>query len=133
MTGRSRKSPAPRSWPVSSWGLPPFSADETADRWDAGAVGKHGCGERALFDPQMIPEQALEHGAQIGGRFEVASLMELGLLQSRPVGDDAPAAQCATDEKGNGAGAMVGAVGAVDARGAPELGDDGDHAADKAR
>ena len=78
------------------------SADQAGDRYDVGAVGKHACCERALFDAQMIPEQALEHGAQIGGRSEVACLVELGLLQSRPVGDHAPAAQRATDEKGNG-------------------------------
>src|SRR3954464_11759313 len=72
----------------------------------------------------MIAEQALEHGAQIGGGLEVAFLIELGLLQSRPVGDHAPAPQRAAGEKRDGAGAVIGAVGAVDARGASELGDE---------
>ena len=75
----------------------------------------------------MIPEQALEHGAQIGGGLEVALLVELGLLQSRPVRDHAAAPQCTAGEEGDGAGAVIGAVGAVDARGASELRDDGDH------
>ena len=38
-----------------------------------------------------------------------------------------PSSGSAAGEKGNGAGAVVGSVGAVDARGAPELGHDGDH------
>jgi hypothetical protein len=62
-------------------------ANEPRRRRNVGTVGKYGAGEHALFDPQMIPQQALEQGAQIGRRFEVAHFIELGRLQSRPVGD----------------------------------------------
>jgi hypothetical protein len=61
----------------------------------------------------MIPEQALEHGAKIRGRLEVASLVELCGLQPGPVGDYASALQCTAGEKCHGRGAVVGAVGAV--------------------
>src|SRR6266704_2946995 len=102
-------------------------ANKTRGRHDLGAVGKHGACEHALFDSQVIPEQTLEHRAQIGGWFEVASLIKLGGLQSRPVGDHASAPECAAGEKGNGARTVVCSVRAVDARGASELGDDYDH------
>src|SRR3954468_20763256 len=63
--------------------LSPRLTNQTGNRRDADAVGKHGAGERTLVDSQMIAQQALEHGAQIGGGLEVAFLIELGLLQSR--------------------------------------------------
>src|SRR5882672_10876004 len=102
-------------------------ANKTRGRHDLGAVGKHGACEHALFNSQVIPEQTLEYGAQIGGWFAVASLIKLGGLQSRPVGDHASAPECAAGEKGNGARAVVRSVSAVDARGASELRDDCDH------
>src|SRR5262245_3983659 len=75
----------------------------------------------------MIPEQALEHGAQIDGRLEVTRLVKLSRLQSRPVGNHAPTPQSAAGEERDGALAVVRAIGAVDARGAAELRDDGNH------
>src|SRR5882757_6903843 len=70
-------------------------ANKTRGRHDLGAVGKHGACEHALFNSQVIPEQTLEHRAQIGGWFEVASLIKLGGLQSRLDGAHASASQCA--------------------------------------
>jgi hypothetical protein len=55
-------------------------ANQPCRRYDVGAVGEHRACEHALFNSQMIPEQTLEHGAQIGGGFEVAALIELGGL-----------------------------------------------------
>ena len=37
----------------------------------------------------MIGQQALEHRAQVGGRLEIAVLVQVGVLQARPVGDHA--------------------------------------------
>src|SRR6266576_7363022 len=73
-------------------------ANKTRGRHDLGAVGKHRVCKHALFDSQVIPEQTLEHRAQIGGWFKVASLIKLGGLQSRPVGDHASAPECAAGE-----------------------------------
>src|SRR3954452_17197682 len=96
-------------------------------RRDVGAIWKYAGCECTLIDSQVVSEQALEHGAQIGGRFEVAILVELGLLQPGPVGHDAPAAERSSGKEGHGPGAVIGAIGAVDARGAAELGHDGNH------
>src|SRR3954447_21626353 len=96
-------------------------------RRDVGTIWKYAGCECALVDSQVVPEEALEHGAQIGGRFEVAILIELGLLQPGPVSHYAPAAERSSGKEGRGPGAVIGAVGAVDARGAAELGDDGNH------
>src|SRR5216683_1521404 len=104
-----------------------YLTDQPGSRHDIGAVGKHVACERALLGPQVIPEQTLEHRTQIGGWFEIASLIKLGGLQSRPVGDHASAPECAAGEKGNGARTVVRSVRAVDARGASELRDDCDH------
>jgi hypothetical protein len=79
------------AWNCGFASAPSACADKPRHRRDNGAVGKHGAGEYALVDAQMIPEQALEHGAQIGGRFQVAPLVKLGSLQSRPVSDHAAA------------------------------------------
>ena len=54
-------------------------------------------------------------------------MVEVGGLEAGPVGDDASALQRAAHEHGDRAGAVVGAVVAVDARGAAELGDDRNH------
>src|SRR5260370_38779606 len=62
-------------------------ANKTRGRHDLGTVGKPCACKHALLNSQVIPEQTPEHRAQIGGWFEVASLIKLGGLQSRPVGD----------------------------------------------
>jgi hypothetical protein len=71
----------------------------------------------------VLSEHALEHGAQIGGRLEVALLVEVGDLEARPIGDDAPAGKRAADKEGDRSRAVVSANGAVDAGGAAELSD----------
>src|ERR1700719_4559230 len=101
-------------------------ANKTGGRRDVGTVGKHGICEHALFNSQVIPEETLEHRAQIGSWFEVACFIELGGLQSWPVGDHAPAPECASGKKGNGARAVVRSVSAVDTRGASALRNDCD-------
>ena len=73
----------------------------------------------------MIAQHALEHRAQIRGGRKVATFMEAGGLQPRPVGNHPPAFHRAAREQRDGAGAVIGTLGAVDARGAAELG--GDH------
>ena len=74
----------------------------------------------------MILQHALQHGAQVGGRLQVAAVVA-GWRPSGPASRrsrgrlHAPPASSATR-----AGAVVGAFGAVDARGAAEFGDDRD-------
>jgi len=70
----------------------------------------------------MIFQHAFEHCAQIGGRFEIAVLVQIGTFQARPIGDDAAALERAADKERDRRGAVVGAVGAVDTRGAAEFG-----------
>jgi len=74
----------------------------------------------------MVRKHPLERGAQIGRRREVAVLIELRVLQARPIGDDAAARDCAAGQEGNRRRAMVGARGAVNAGRAAELGDGDD-------
>ena len=38
----------------------------------------------------MIPEQTLEHGAQIGGGFQVAVVVQIGIAQPGPAGAPNP-------------------------------------------
>ena len=52
--------------------------------------------------------------------------MQLGRLEPRPIRHHAAALERAAGEQGHGRGAVVGAVGAVDAGGAAELGHHGD-------
>ena len=77
--------------------------------------------------PRWSLQHALDDGAQVGGRLEIAALIEVGGLEAGPVGDDAAALHRAAGEQRDRAGAVIGAVGAVDARGAAELGGDHDH------
>ena len=57
--------------------------------------------ERVGGEAEMVGEHALEHGAQVGRRFEIALLIEIGGLQARPIGDDAPAVERAAGEQGD--------------------------------
>ena len=82
--------------------------------------------ERALAKAQMIRQHALDHGAQIGSRCEITILIQARRLQRRPVRNHAAALDRAAGQQCNGAGAVIGALGAVDARGPPELGRDHD-------
>ena len=67
------------------------SADQSRHRLDRFAVRKDGLCQRSLVGPQMIAQYPLEHGAQIGGRLEIAVLVEIGGFQPRPIGDNAAA------------------------------------------
>ena len=52
----------------------------------AGALpGNTGFGQHALAQTEVIVQHALDHRAQIGGRREVAALIEAGGLQPRPI------------------------------------------------
>src|SRR4051795_8691988 len=74
--------------------------------FDARAVGKDLAREHGLIQAQVIFEQALEHGAHIGCRLEVAAFMQVGELEPRPVRDHAAALESAADEECNGRGAV---------------------------
>ena len=100
-----------------------MTLNQPRHRFQICAAGENILRQRPLVRAQVILQQSLEHGAQIGGRLEIAVLVEIGGLQARPIGDHAPAFERATGEERNRRGAVVGAFGAVDARGAAELGD----------
>src|SRR5215831_513299 len=91
------------------------------------APGKDRPGKCCIIDSQVLLEDALEHGAQVGRRLEIAVLKEIAFLDPRPVGDHTPALQRAAGQDHDRAGAVVGALAAIDARGAAELGGERDH------
>src|SRR5262249_42531471 len=96
----------------------PSSRQQARDRLHRAALREYLAGEGGLVDAQVILEQALEHRAQIGGRLEVALLVQIRLLEARPIGQHATALERAAREERDRAGAVVGALGAVDAGGA---------------
>ena len=55
---------------------------QPADRRHTLAARENIRRERPLADAQVIPQQALEHGAQVGRRLEVAVLEEVGFLDA---------------------------------------------------
>ena len=69
----------------------------------------------------MVAQQALEHGAQIGCRCEVAILVEICGFQPRPIGDHASAFERPARQQRHSRGSVISALGAVDARGAAEF------------
>src|SRR5437868_9525597 len=102
---------------------PPLGLPQQTWHWlDPPAVGKDLCRERGLVHAQMILEHALEHGAQVDRRLEIAPFVQVGSFEARPVCDDATAFERAAGQERNRRGAMIGALGAVNARGAAELG-----------
>src|SRR4051812_12748123 len=101
------------------------SADEASHRFDVGAAREDRIGQHLLLDTQVIPQQALQHCAQIRGRLEIAILEELRRVQTRPVRNDAATVKPAADQESDRARAVVRALRPVDARGSPELGDNG--------
>src|SRR5262249_36985354 len=90
---------------------------QAGHRLHRGAVRKDVGREQGGLHAQVVLEQTFEHRAQIGGRLEVASLVQLGRLEPRPGGDDAPAFERAAGEQRHRRGAVIGAIGAVDAGG----------------
>src|SRR5260370_231531 len=81
----------------------------------------------AVIRTEVNPEQALEHGSQVGGGLEIALVVEIGLLEARPIGNDPAALERAADQERHRGGAVIGPIGAVDARGPPEFGDQRHH------
>jgi hypothetical protein len=78
----------------------------------------------------MVPEQAFENGAQVGGGFKVPLLVQISFLEARPICDDAPTFERTADQQCYCAGAVIRALGAVNAGGAasragrPEAGEE---------
>src|SRR5882724_3163482 len=60
----------------------PASCEQSLDRLCRIAVGEYVGGQHLILDTEMVLEQALEHGAQIGRRFQIAVLVEIGLLDA---------------------------------------------------
>src|SRR3954469_8657723 len=87
-------------------------------------VRKHRLGQHAIGQAELALQHAFDHGAQVGGGLEIAGLEEIGGLETWPVGDDTTALHRAAGEQRDRSRAVIGAVGAVDARGAAELGRD---------
>src|SRR5215471_8494073 len=78
--------------------------------------------QRAIFDAQVVAKQALEYSAQVGGGLEVTLLVQVGLLEARPIGNDPAALERTADQQRHRCGSVIGPIGAVDAGGPPELG-----------
>ena len=118
---RSSTPPATRTSP-GNW----FLRDESGERFDLLGPGKDGLSQERGGHIELLRQQALEDGAQIDCRLEIASLVQVAILEPWPIGNDAPALDRPAGEERNGAGAMIGSDRAVDARGAAELrnGDD---------
>src|SRR6476620_256230 len=75
----------------------------------------------------MVLENSLHDRPQISRRFQVASVTKVCFFQTGPVGNDAAALQSTTDEKGDRCGAVISALGAINARCPSELGDHSNH------
>ena len=71
------------------------SSNQTRRRRHIGTAGEDSASQRRLLHPQVVAEQALEHRAKIDGGLEIATLVQLGNFQARPVGDDASALESA--------------------------------------
>src|SRR6266446_7963687 len=80
----------------------------------AAAVREHARRQRSLGDLKMIAEQALQDRTQIGRGPQIPAFVEIGLFETRPVGDHAPTLESPSEEHGDRRGAVVGAVIAVD-------------------
>ena len=74
----------------------------------------------------MLHHQFAEHVAEIGSELQIALLVELLLLQTRPLAVNFAAVNTAAEREHHVGVAMIGAARAIFARGAPELahGDD---------
>src|SRR5215471_12386492 len=63
------------------------SDQQTRHRRCAAAVGKHRRRQSLLVEAQVIVEQPLQHRTQVGGGAQIAVLVEIGVPETRPVGD----------------------------------------------
>src|SRR3954470_9204047 len=95
-------------------------SNQPLHRTCACAIREHRFGQHAIRQAELPLQHALDHGAQIGGGLEIAGLEEVGGLEAGPVGDDAAALHRAAGEERDRSRAVIGAVGAVDARSAAE-------------
>src|SRR5262245_44794730 len=75
-------------WPLTT--ARPASCEQSLHRLRPIAVREYVSHQHLVFDPKMVLEHALEHRAQIGCRLQIAVLVEIGLLDARPIGDDPP-------------------------------------------
>src|SRR5262249_10106955 len=80
-----------------------------------------------FINAQMLFQDALKDGTQIGRGFKVAIFKQIGLLEARPVGNDAPTFERTAHKNRDRTSAVVGAFTAIDARGATELGEERNH------
>ena len=103
-----------------------YPDDQSGERFRGCAVGENSC-EPLVRQPQMIPQHALEHGAQVGGRLEIAALIEVGGFETRPIRDDSTASDSPARQKCDRTNAMIGADCAIDMHGTAKFsdGDDG--------
>lgn len=79
-----------------------------------------------FVDTEVVAQQALQNGSQVGGGFQVALVEQVGLFEARPIGDDTPALQRTAREESYGRGTVIGAVVAIEARRATEFRNEGD-------
>src|SRR5262245_38061732 len=91
------------------------------------AAGENGLFKGVFIDAQMLFQDALKDGTQIGRGFKVAIFKQIGLLEARPVGNDAPTFERTAYKNRYRTSTMIGAFTAIDARRATELGDERDH------
>jgi len=75
----------------------------------------------------VISEQPFHDRPQIGRGFQIAALVEVGVFEPGPIGNDAAALQRAAGEHGDARSSMVRAAVAIDVCGAAELGDGDDN------
>ena len=65
----------------------PRSGDQSLHGLHRTTVREHRIGEYALAETEVIAQQPLDDAAQIGGRLQVAVLIEISDFQSRPIRD----------------------------------------------
>ena len=102
------------------------ASDQPADRRDGGGTREHRRHgrRRQAHVPLQHPHHDRTH---VGGRLQVATLVQLVARQARPARHHPATRDGATGQEHGKAGAVVGAPGAVRGGGAPELGDGHHH------
>src|SRR6267142_4196084 len=92
----------------------PASCEQSLHRLCRIAVREYVGGQHLILDTEMVLEQALEHGAQISRRLQIAVLVEIGLLYARPIGDDPATLERAAGKQRHRCGTVIGSVIAID-------------------
>src|SRR5689334_20772972 len=64
------------------------SGEQTRQWFSRRTIREHGRLQAALVSAQMVPQQPFENSAQVGGRLQIPSLVEISLFKARPIGDD---------------------------------------------